>query len=198
MFYYVSVILVLILCDGLILGLCKKRRLRIILNAVSYVIYFACVYWIAFGSRQLLSGHEIVLLPFAVYKDMLSMGWPGGSKYIMFAIVGNTIFFVPIGMLIAQLPKVKHKYLLSGIIGFVFSLAIEMTQYITMFGTFEVDDFIHNTWGAVIGCAIAIALMRKEKSFLANVRILMPLLAFIIVIGSFSIVSISYEGLLLH
>ena len=126
---------------------------------------------------------------------MIKVGWYGWGEYIFYGLVGNTVMFIPIGMLIAQIPKLKRKYLISGIAGFIISFSIELTQYCTMLGTFEVDDLIHNTWGAVIGCAIALALMKKEKSFKARIITLMPLVFFICMVGLFGTVSIIQEAI---
>lgn len=156
-------------------------------------VYLYLVLQITMLGRNELDGGKSELIPFMSYYMLPVVGWRGWGVYIFYGLVGNIIIFVPVGMLIALLPKVKHKYLLSGIIGFVFSLAIEIIQYCTMLGTFEVDDLIHNTWGAVIGCAIALALMRKDKRIKTNIRTLMPLIVFIILIASASILSIGRD-----
>lgn len=46
--------------------------------------------------------------------------------------------------------RVKHIL----IAGFGLSLCIEITQFITKRGTFEIDDLINNTMGALIGFGI--------------------------------------------
>lgn len=64
---------------------------------------------------------------------------------------GNIILFVPFGLL---LPWISHvfkswKYILLA--GFSLSLLFEVTQLVLRTGTFDVDDFILNTFGALFG-----------------------------------------------
>ena len=118
-------------------------------------------------------------IPFSSYIQILQVRWLGWGEYIAGGIIGNVLLFVPVGMIAANLTKSKHPYLLSGMIGFVVSLAIEITQLTTARGSFETDDIINNTWGSVIGCSIAFVLIRKRKSLTDNLRILTPLLVYL-------------------
>ena len=193
MYMYVFIILILAICYGCIIFFCKNNTIRAVLLTVSCLIYFACVYWITLGSRYPFCENEIILLPFVVYIDMITSSWKSTGMYILFAIVGNIILFIPIGMMISQISTIKHKCLLSGMVGFFLSLAIEVLQFFFLLGTFEVDDLLHNTWGAVIGCSITLVLIRKEKSIKANVKMLTPLLLFIGLISIASLLSIIYD-----
>lgn len=65
-------------------------------------------------------------------------------------IYGNILAFMPIGFLLPFLYS-KLKFLNVLIIGFVMSLGIEVCQYITYLGTFDVDDLLLNTIGVVLG-----------------------------------------------
>lgn len=164
-----------------------------ILLGTLWIYYLVIVLSITTFGRLQENQIRYELIPFGAYLTLMNVGWYGWGIYIFYGLVGNILLFVPTGMLIVQIPVIKHKYLISGIIGFALSLSIEITQYYTLLGTFEVDDLIHNTWGAVIGCAIALALMKKEKSIKANIRSLMPLIVFVVLIGIASVLSIGRD-----
>lgn len=190
------ILLLLILIIGLGFLIYHKSRIKYgygILIFVLVMCYAFIVFWFTFYDRDLLSEPSSMLIPLESYYSMAIVGWHGWGVYIFYGLVGNTLIFVPIGMMIAQFPGINHKHLWAGVVGFIVSLSIEITQYYTALGTFEVDDLIHNTWGAVIGCAIALALMKKEKSIKANIKILAPLIVFVVLIGTASVLSIGRD-----
>ncbi len=78
----------------------------------------------------------------------------------------NILLFVPFGL---SLPfclsdKVKHKYILSIIIGLLFTALIETTQFFSKLGRFETDDIIMNFLGAAIG-ALSYVIVKKLLDF---------------------------------
>jgi glycopeptide antibiotics resistance protein len=62
----------------------------------------------------------------------------------------NVLMFMPIGFF-TGIGLRKKKTMKVVLIGFVLSLAIEITQLITKCGIFSTDDVIHNTIGCLIG-----------------------------------------------
>lgn len=131
------------------------------------------------------------------FFKMSSVRWYGWGEYIFLAIVGNILLFVPFGMIFGNIVECKHKVLRCLVTGFVVSLSIEYIQLIFSIGTFEVDDLIINTWGAVIGCAIVDTIMKRDKSIIANLRSLIPLVVFCAVVSAFCIYPLSKEIILL-
>lgn len=118
-------------------------------------------------------------IPFSSYLKIFQKRWLGWGEYIAGGIIGNVLLFVPVGMIVVNLVKCKRPYLISGMIGFALSLAIEITQLTFARGSFETDDILNNTWGAVIGCSIALVLIRKRKDLTDNLRIFTPLLVYL-------------------
>lgn len=82
---------------------------------------------------------------FWVYRETL------GLMAVYTNIVGNVIAFVPYGFL---LPIVTHR-MRSGFVivmsGFALSLTVELIQLVTKVGSFDVDDLLLNTLGALLG-----------------------------------------------
>lgn len=172
----------------------KRRNLFLALISGAYLV---TLFSFTFLGRVPFPEKLFILNPFESYVSILFVRWYGCGEYILRAIVGNVLIFVPLGLLMGNMLDIKSKYLIIAGIGFFLSLAIEAAQYITMLGTFEVDDLINNTWGAVIGCAMTVALRRKENSIRKNLIILLPLLVFIVVVIAVCTVPVAKEILIL-
>lgn len=77
------------------------------------------------------------------YRDQLGM--------LSFAnLVGNVAVFVPFGFFGAMAAN-NRNFLRTFLDGFLLSLVVEVFQLIAMIGSFDVDDLILNTAGAVLG-----------------------------------------------
>ena len=63
----------------------------------------------------------------------------------------NIVLFIPIGVTLPIILKNKHRFLISIIISFLFSLLIEISQLFLKSGLFEIDDLFNNTLGALLG-----------------------------------------------
>ena len=63
----------------------------------------------------------------------------------------NAVIFIPMGMMLGSLLRVKGSWLFTLLIGCGISVTIEALQFFFMRGFSEVDDVMHNTVGCVIG-----------------------------------------------
>ena len=102
--------------------------------------YIAAVLWITLFSR-IGEGYRGFLLPFHSYVEILKGEWRP-----LLENIGNVILFMPLGVALKWIGVKDVKKA-----GFFTSLLIEILQLIFALGTFEFDDLIHNTLGAVIG-----------------------------------------------
>lgn len=68
-------------------------------------------------------------------------------------VAGNVILFIPMGMYL-QIFKKNKKLLNSVALVGAISLAVEITQYILGIGHSDIDDFILNTIGGLIGALL--------------------------------------------
>ena len=102
--------------------------------------YIAAVLWITLFSR-IGEGYRGFLLPFHSYVEICKGEWRP-----LLENIGNVILFIPLGVALkwSGVNDVKRS-------GFFASLLIEVLQFTFALGTFECDDLIHNTLGAVIG-----------------------------------------------
>ena len=102
--------------------------------------YITAVVWITLFSR-IGDGYRRFLLPFHSYVEILK-----GNRQFLLENIGNVILFIPLGVVLGVVKKWDVKRA-----GFFISLFIEVLQFTFALGTFECDDLIHNTLGAVIG-----------------------------------------------
>lgn len=102
--------------------------------------YIAAVLWITLFSR-IGEGYRGFLLPFHSYVEICKGEWRP-----LLENIGNVFLFIPLGVALkcSGVRDVKKT-------GFLVSLLIEVLQFTFALGTFECDDLIHNTLGAVIG-----------------------------------------------
>lgn len=66
-------------------------------------------------------------------------------------LVGNIIGFVPFGFILPMLSDKFRKLFVVMLATFYLSLAYEGLQFLTGFGSFDVDDLILNTLGGILG-----------------------------------------------
>jgi len=128
----------------------KSQNLRL-KRLIVFIIYLILVLTFTFIVRETLiwrySGkHEDALIPFrqliGLLKNPNHMIW-------FWQIILNIIFFIPFGFLFPIIQPKQSKATIA--YGFMFSLGIEIMQYITGRGLADIDDLINNTLGAVIG-----------------------------------------------
>ena len=102
--------------------------------------YIAAVLWITLYSR-IGDGYRSFLWPLHSYVEILKGEWRP-----LLENIGNIALFIPLGVALkwSGVKDVKKAGLLA-------SLLIEVLQFTFTLGTFECDDLIHNTLGAVIG-----------------------------------------------
>lgn len=102
--------------------------------------YVAAVLWITLFSR-IGDGYRSFLWPLHSYMEICK-----GELRPLLENMGNIAIFIPLGVALkwSGMKDVKKA-------GFFASLLIEVLQFTFALGTFECDDLIHNTLGAVIG-----------------------------------------------
>lgn len=85
-------------------------------------------------------------IPFWSYEAIKN-----GKTDLITENVMNIIVFIPVGMILGSLLRVKGSWLITLTVGMCISVSIETMQYFLGRGFSEVDDVIHNTIGCIIG-----------------------------------------------
>ena len=100
---------------------------------------------------------------FIVYREIL------GMRAVILNIFGNIVAFIPCGFLLPVISRRCKIMANSILVGFFISLLIEMTQLAFNVGSFDVDDLILNTLGAVTGAVLYTAVqsyrIKKKKRY---------------------------------
>lgn len=159
-----------------------NKPISLLSHILAIILYVYVIAYITILSRWTISDRASQLIPFQSYFMLLSHKWIGWGMYDLMAIVGNVMMFIPLGMLITSISKNRLKHIPVCIIAFFTSLAIELSQYYTKLGTFETDDLINNTLGALFGCCIALALTCEKRTPQNIIKRLYPVCAYMMIL----------------
>lgn len=84
------------------------------------------------------------------------------SKVAIRNLLGNIFLFVPFGLLLPAIRPRIDSYKKMFIFSILFSLFFEATQLLLRIGSFDVDDLILNTLGAMLGYFLFSRFFLKE------------------------------------
>lgn len=94
-------------------------------------------------------------------------------------ILGNIILFMPFGIIFPLITNGKFKKILTAAI--IFSLSIEIIQFLFALGSADIDDLLFNTLGAYIGLFITNTIRKKSNS---NIKPLILVTLLSLIMGS--------------
>ena len=138
-----------------IIRLFRTSGCRIILG-----IYIGLVIYLTLFSRNT-TEHQISFMP-KVWK-MFSVSWAGHGQYIFVELINNVLLFIPFGYLLrSSFVSIKNWQVV--LLGFFFSLCIELLQYLFSVGVSEIDDLINNTLGTIVGCLYWKLMCKLQKT----------------------------------
>ena len=119
---------------------------EVVIAEAALSIYIGIVIGITLLNRTSLGSHHTILKFFWSYGT-----WIQGNKQALWGIIGNIIMLIPYGFLLPLVSTKFRRLRYSLIASFGFTLFIEISQYLTCRGWFELDDLFHNTIGGLIG-----------------------------------------------
>lgn len=129
------------------------------------ICYLAVVFGAVFLSRGSMYGIANLHL-FSSYKE----GYHEMDMSLLRNNALNIMLFIPFGFLLPLYSDKLKKIYKVVPIGFIVTLAIEIIQYITKMGIFEVDDIFNNTFGTLIGYCIFMIfynlLKKKNRNYI--------------------------------
>ena len=131
--------------------ICRLRRKMPGLGRLAAVAYLAALFHITVlrggveWSALLQPGRSAVLIPFATTFGLLD----DGLWQLIYNIVGNLIWFVPLGIILR-----KKRWIQALAWGAGISACIEAMQFMLRTGITDIDDTIFNALGALIGWGI--------------------------------------------
>ncbi|MEK5476118.1 VanZ family protein [Paenibacillus sp. FSL R5-0407] len=137
----------------------KKSRLISLVLLIGYS--FLLTYWMIWGfGRGVQADYMYNLRPFLTIGSYLRIDDVGTKTWVI-NLIGNIGVFVPFGVLI---PLIWGGRLLKGWVLFIVGVfVLEMTQLLSRRGSFDIDDFILNSFGFLIGCGVYVVLKRRAE-----------------------------------
>ncbi len=108
-------------------------------------------------------------------------------------IILNILLFAPLGFLLPIYSDKLKKIYKAVPIGLLIAIIIELLQYITKLGIFEIDDIFNNTVGTLIGYCIFMTYncLRKKENRKNIIGYMLPIIA---IISTFAIIYVKYEN----
>lgn len=129
------------------------------LLALMYFLFFAESTGRTFTERtyqyNLIPLHEI--RRFIVYRKQL------GFAAVSLNLAGNVLAFVPFGLFLPLLVRALRHFWIIVLLGFEFSLLVEIVQLFSKVGSFDVDDILLNTLGAACGYVMCLVLIKWRR-----------------------------------
>lgn len=122
---------------------------------VLFIIYCIFILWMTVLKREQNAERKVVFDIFWSFRKWLSGSKSGRRETIQY--LNNILFFVPFGVLFPWKEKGLKVVLITSV---VFSVMIEIVQYVFILGWCELDDVISNTLGAMSGFGLYLLLSR--------------------------------------
>lgn len=138
----------------------KKNPIQSKNKVVGWIFFLAylsvLVYFLFFSEAFGRMGHTSSergynLVPFLEIRRFYIHRKTLGFWAYMINIVGNILAFIPFGFFYPIVGKYKGKFTRTIAAGLIFSLSVEIIQFIINVGSFDIDDIILNTAGCIIG-----------------------------------------------
>ena len=152
-----------VLCMGAVMmlafcGIKKGLKYSTWLLLTEYVLLIFCS-TIIFRKVSERVGHDFS--PFWSYEAIQD-----GRIELLPENIMNVVVFVPVGILLGSLVRVKSSWLIVLFIGLCISISIEAMQYFFHKGFAEMDDVMHNTLGCILGYMLVKGSRLMVKSFI--------------------------------
>ena len=90
--------------------------------------------------------------------------WSYSRPDLLLENIMNVIVFIPVGMILGSLLRVKGSWLVALLIGCSISVTIESLQFFFLRGFSEVDDVMHNTVGCLMGWCMVKGSLTKVRA----------------------------------
>ena len=142
----------------------KKRKANQPFIRFAFLVYVALMLWLLFGRfRGLDEGvsyeeallQNVNFIPFFTIKNYLQVVLRHTNQYAythcFINLVGNVVLFVPAGWLIPAIWKNQRNFLQFTATCLSCITIIELTQLLSLLGSFDVDDVILNMSGLWFG-----------------------------------------------
>ena len=130
---------------------------------ITFILYIALMLWLLFGQRvsnDVQGGYwdelsqNINLVPFRTIGGYMDRLYNSAGKLNYQAVInlgGNVIMFIPLGFLLPFVSDRAKKLKNCFVMTFVVILSVELLQFATLLGSFDIDDLLLNMIGIFMG-----------------------------------------------
>ena len=142
----------------------------------AFTLYIILMLWLLFGQRMgrepLGSYWEVInsninFIPFKTVKLFISAIQGSFSDYTVrhsiINLAGNVIMFIPLGFFIPSVFSKYSSFFKSLSVCTISIIIVEIVQLFTLLGSCDIDDFILNIAGAIIGYGIFMTFLRRKN-----------------------------------
>lgn len=149
----------------------KKLRL---LGRILFVLYLVfIVYFLIFaevyGRSGTMDDYHYNLVLFKEIRRFIEYRHELGAFAVFANLFGNILIFVPFGFLLPMGSK-RRSFLGTTKCSFILSLCVEIFQFFTKVGSFDVDDLLLNTLGGVLGYLLFMLCNVVRRKYFAKKR----------------------------
>ena len=130
---------------------------------ITFILYIALMLWLLFGQRvsnDVQGGYwnelsqNINLVPFRTIGRYIDRLYNSAGKLNHQAVInlgGNVIMFIPLGFLLPFVSDRAKGLKNCFVMTFVVILSVELLQFATLLGSFDIDDLLLNMIGIFMG-----------------------------------------------
>ena len=128
----------------------QKAGLAVFLVYLLFLVYF--LFFSDYLGRGNTDTHySYNLEPFKEIRRFIIYWKVVGLHYFLLNIVGNIAGFMPFGFFLPVFSRRSRRFFNTVLLSALFSLCVETLQLGFQVGSFDVDDLILNTLGAILG-----------------------------------------------
>lgn len=125
---------------------------------MAYLLFFSSAY-----GRTIEAGYRYNLTPLLEIMRGIENIDSVGYRYVIINIGGNVVAFMPFGFLVSCLAGRRQNVFTIFLKTLLFSFIIEVIQYFSRTGAFDVDDLILNTLGGILGYFCYLYFTRRRR-----------------------------------
>ena len=116
---------------------------------IAFLIYFL-IFSERYGREPGTATYQYNMVPFQEIRRFWKYRGQLGFVASFANLAGNILIFVPFGFFLPLASRFRNP-VMTVFLSFMLSLAVEMGQFVTQVGCFDIDDLLLNTLGGLIG-----------------------------------------------
>ncbi|MEV5029778.1 VanZ family protein [Paenibacillus sp. LPE1-1-1.1] len=138
----------------------KSLLLNLFLTALAFGYALVMCWLLFYRNRYFGEGYSYNLVPFFTIKKYIVYHDHFNFDIWFKNLFGNIVLFMPIGLFLPLLNKKYSRGIVLAAASILLITIVELTQMLTRVGSFDIDDIILNTLGALLGLMITKVLVR--------------------------------------